>query len=125
MITPPTLLDALIVEAMWAAAIEAGAQPATAKEPAALRRSLWHAQRDIGQSGVEAEFQLAGWHAVGCGGLDRTPLGARDAPNVADMTVVVGPAGRVHRSPDRMGCEATLTNLVRTCPQTRPLTPRG
>ena len=114
MITPPRQPDALIAKAMLAAAIEQGAQPATADELAALERLLAHAQRDSGQSRIVADFLLAWWNADSCGGFDLTSLWTLDSAIVADMTVVFGLIARVNRYPDRMGYEAEFTNLVRT-----------
>lgn len=114
MINPPRQLDALIAKAMLAAAIEQGAQPATADELAALERLLAHGQRDSGQSRSVADFLLAWWNADSCGGFDLTSLWALDAAIVADMVVVFGLIARVNRYPDRMGYEAEFTNLVRT-----------
>lgn len=114
MITPPRQPDTLIAKAMLAAAIEQGAQPATADELAALERLIAHAQRDSGQSRIVADFLLAWWNAGSCGGFDLTSVWALDSAIVADMTVVFGLIGRVNHYPDRMGYEAEFTNLVRT-----------
>lgn len=114
MITPSMQPGALIARAMLAAAIEQGAQTATADELSALERLLAHAQRDSGQSRIVADFLLAWWNADSCGGFDLTSLWSLDAAIVADMTAVFGLIARVNRYPDRMGYEAEFTNLVRT-----------
>jgi hypothetical protein len=113
MITPPRQPDAVIAKAMLAAAVDHASQPATAEELAALDRLLAHAQRDSGQSRVVADFLLAWWNSGSCGAFDLTSLWSLDTAIVADMTVVFGLIGRVHRYPDSMGYEAEFRAVVR------------
>jgi hypothetical protein len=112
MSTPPRQPDTVIAQAMLAAAVE-HAEPANSEEVAALERLLAHAQGDTGQSRVVADFLLAWWNSGSCGAFDLTSLWALDSAIVADMTVVFGLIGRIHRYPDSMGYEAEFKAVVR------------
>ncbi|MBQ0933646.1 hypothetical protein KAK07_24955 [Ideonella sp. 4Y16] len=98
---------------MLAAAHEARPSLITADEAAALERLLAHAQRDSGQSRRVADFLLAWWNSRSCGAFDLTSLWSLDTAIVADMTVVLGLIGRVHRYPDSLGYEAEFKPLVK------------
>ncbi len=84
----------------------------TTREHEALTRLLDIAARDTGQSRRVADFLLAWWNSGSCGAFDLTSLWALDAAIVADMTVVFGLIGRVHRYPDRLGYEAEFKAIV-------------
>ena len=59
------------------------------------------------------DFLLAWWNSGSCGAFDLTSLWSLDTAIVADMTVVFGLIGRVHRYPDSMGYEAEFKAVVR------------
>lgn len=96
----------------WRPLANAG-QPATAEEIAALERLVAHAQRDSGQSRIVADFMLAWWNSGSCGAFDLTSLWSLDSAIVADMVIVFGLIGRVHRYPDSLGYEAEFRAIVR------------
>jgi len=112
MSTTPRQPDQVIAQAMLAAAAEAPPPAINAEEVAALERLLAHARRDSGQSRRIADFLLAWWNAGSCGALDLTSLWALDTDIVADMTIVFGLIGRVHRYPDSLGYEAEFKAIV-------------
>ena len=112
MSTPPRQAEAVIAQAMLAAASEAPPTPITADEAAALERLLAHAQRDSGQSRRVADFLLAWWNSCSCGAFDLTSLWALDAAIMADMTIVFGLIGRIHRYPDSLGYEDEFKAVV-------------
>lgn len=109
---PPRQPEAVIAQAMLAAANEARPSLITEDEAAALERLLAHARRDSGQSRRVADFLLAWWNSGSCGAFDLTSLWSLDTAIVADMTVVFGLIGRVHRYPDSLGYEAEFKSLV-------------
>ena len=109
----PRQSGAVIAQAVLAAADERPAQSLTAAEAAALERLLTHAQRDSGQSRVVADFLLAWWNSGSCGAFDLTSLWSLDEDIVADMSVVFGLIGRIHRYPDSLGYEAEFRAIVR------------
>lgn len=113
MITPPRQPGAVIAKAMLAAAVDQAPQQASPDELAALERLLAHAQRDSGQSRVVADFLLAWWNSGSCGAFDLTSVWSLDTAIVADLTVVFGLIGRLHRYPDSMGYEAEFKAVVR------------
>jgi len=109
----PRQPDAVIANAMLAAARDNLGQPATAEEIAALERLMAHAQRDSGQSRIVADFLLAWWNSGSCGAFGLTALWSLDSAIVADMAIVFGLIGRVHRYPDSLGYEAEFKAIVR------------
>ena len=111
--TPPRQPDAVIAQALLAAA-NRPAEPITADEVAALERRLAHAQRNSGQSRRAADFLLAWWNSASCGGFDLTSLWSLDAAILADMTVVFGLIGRINSYPDRFGYEADFKAIVKS-----------
>lgn len=74
----PKQPEAVIAQAMLAAASDVPSGPITADEAAALERLLSHARRDSGQSRRVADFLLAWWNCGGCGAFDLTSLWALD-----------------------------------------------
>lgn len=110
----PRQPDAGIAQSMLAAAGEARISPVTADEAAApLERLMTHAQRDSGQSRRVAGFLLAWWNSGSCGAFELTTSGSLATAIVADMTIVFGLIGRIHRYPDSLGCEAEPMAIVR------------
>ncbi len=113
MSTAPRQPDAVIAQAMLAAAAEAPPSAITAGEMAALERLLAHAQGKSGQSRQVADFLLAWWNSGSCGAFDLTSLWGLDTEIVADMTAVFGLIGRIHRYLDSLGYEAEFKAIVR------------
>ncbi|MEN9544664.1 MAG: hypothetical protein RLZZ598_1497 [Pseudomonadota bacterium] len=112
MSTAPRQPDAVIAQAMLAAASETPPPAITADEVAALERLIAHARRDSGQSRRVADFLLAWWNTGSCGAFDLTSLWALDTDIVADMATVFSLIGRVHRYPDSLGYEAEFKAIV-------------
>lgn len=85
---------------------------ATPAELAAVRRLLTAASSDTGQSRRVANFLLAWWNAVSCGGFDLTDLWAVDASLAEDMLVVAGMIARVREYPDALGLRDAFARLL-------------
>ena len=82
-------------------------------EEAALRRLIEIAKRDTGQSRRVADFLLAWWNAVQCGGFDLTNLFAVDGAIAADIATVFALIARVNKYPDTLGFGKDFEAIVR------------
>jgi hypothetical protein len=79
---------------------------------AALRRLLAIAANDTGQSRRVANFLLAWWNAVACGGFDLTELWAVEGAIGDDMLAVIGLIAREREFPTAYGLDEEFTGLV-------------
>lgn len=84
----------------------------TADELAALGRLISIAHSDTGQSRKAANFLLAWWNAVTCGGFDLTDLWAVDTAITKDMLTVCGLIARAQSYPDTLGFRADFERIV-------------
>lgn len=83
------------------------------KERAALERLIGHAKRDSGQSRRAADFLLAWWNTVSCGGFDIATAWGCDDDIVEDMITVFALAARSSAYPDKFGYEKDFNSIVR------------
>lgn len=84
---------------------------ATAHEIEAVRRLLDVAKSDTGQSRRVANFLLAWWNAVSCGGFDLTDLWSVDASIATDMLTVAAMISRARIYPDALGLRPQFEQL--------------
>lgn len=112
MSTAPRQPDVVNAQAMLAAADEAPTAPITADEAAVPERLMVHARRNSGQGRRVADPLPAWWNSGGCGAFDRTSLWSLGTAIVADMTILFGLIGRIHRYPDILGYEAKFKAIV-------------
>lgn len=84
----------------------------TDEELAALRALLSIAATDTGQARRVANFLLAWWNSVSCGGFDLTDLWAVDRVIADYMLTVVGMIARVHEYPDKLGFRAEFERVI-------------
>jgi hypothetical protein len=96
MSTTPRQPDVVTAQVMPAAAAEAPTAPITGEEAAVLERLMVHGRRDSGSYGA---FDLTSLWSLGVG-------------IVADMTILFGLIGRIHRHPDSLGYEAEFKAIV-------------
>lgn len=82
------------------------------KESAALRRLIEHAKRDTGQSRRVADFLLAWWNPVQCGGFDFTTMWGCDEAIVEDMIAVFAFVARNNRYPDALGFGTDFATII-------------
>lgn len=81
-------------------------------EQAALRRLIYIAQGNTGQSRRVADFLLAWWSAGSCGGFDLTTLWGIDTAVANDMVTVFALIARVNSYPDTLGYEADFKAIM-------------
>ena len=86
------------------------ALPDSAK--AALERLIAIARGDTGQSRKAANFLLAWWNAVACGGVDLTEVWGVDASIAVDMATVFALLPKCQHYPDALGYGKQFERIV-------------
>jgi len=79
---------------------------------AALNRLIRMAQDDTGQSRKVANFLLAWWNAMDCGGFDLTDLWGLDRQIADDILLVMRLIALRHSYPDVYGLREPFERLV-------------